>query len=86
MTNECDLGGCCSLPTERADFASSAAGSAARRGSRRRGASSLCALSDRTDGNLCPVEGLRHGAVGAAWAGGGQSDGAERRGTLRLRA
>ena len=22
MTNECDLGGCCSLPTERADCAS----------------------------------------------------------------
>ena len=66
MTNQCDVAGCCSLTTERADFASFAAGSAARRSSRRRGASSLCALSAWTDGNLCPVEGLRHGAVGAA--------------------
>ena len=44
MTNECDVGGCCSLPTERADCASFATGSAARRASRRRRASSLCAL------------------------------------------
>ena len=66
MTNECDVDGCCSLPTERADYASFAAGSAARRGSRRRGASSLCAHSAWTDGNLYPVEGLRRGAVGAA--------------------
>jgi hypothetical protein len=44
MTNECDVVGCFSLPTERADCASFAAGSAACRGSRRRGASSLCAI------------------------------------------
>jgi hypothetical protein len=40
MTIECDVGGCCSLPTERTDCASFAVGSAARRASRRRGASS----------------------------------------------
>ena len=45
MNIECDVGGCCSLPTERADCASFAVGSAARRASRRRGASSSCALS-----------------------------------------
>ena len=66
MTNECDVGGCCSLPTERIDCALFAVGSAARRGSRRRGASSWYALSTWIDGNLYPVEGLRRGAVGAA--------------------
>ena len=66
MTNECDVGCCCSLTIERADCTSFAAGSAARRGSRRCGASSWYAFSAWTDGNLCPVEGLLRGAVGAA--------------------
>ena len=66
MTIKSDVGGCCSLPTERADCALFAVGSAARRGSRRRGAPSWSAFSAWTAGNLEPVEGLRRGAVGAA--------------------
>ena len=66
MTNECDLGGCCSLPTERADCASLAVGSAARRGSRRRGAPTWSAFSAQTAGSLSSVEGLRRCAVRAA--------------------
>ena len=66
MTNECDVGGCCSLPTERADFASFAVGSAARRGSRRRGAPTWSAFSAQTAGSLSSVEGLRRCAVRAA--------------------
>ena len=65
MTNECDVGCCCSLTIERADCASFAAGSAARRGSRWRGESSLCALSGLT-AIFYPVQGLQRGAVGAA--------------------
>ena len=66
MTIECDVGGCCSLPTERADCASFAAGSAARRASRRRRASSLCALRWWTGVSIPSVEGLRSCVVGAA--------------------
>ena len=65
MTIEYDVGGCCSLPTERADCASFAVGSAARRGSRRRGAPSWSAFYARTDGSLSAVEGLWRCAVRA---------------------
>ena len=66
MTIECDVGGCCSLPTERADCASFAVGSAARRASRRRGASSSCALSAWTGRKLYAPKGLRRCTVRAA--------------------
>ena len=66
MTIEYDVGGCCSLPTERADCALFAVGSAARRGSRRRGAPSWSAFYAQTDGSLSSVEGLQRCAVRAA--------------------
>jgi hypothetical protein len=66
MTIECDVGGCCSLPTERADCALFAVGSAARRASRRRGAPCWSAFYARTGGSLSAVEGLRRCAVRAA--------------------
>ena len=65
MTIECDVGGCCSLPTERADCASFAVGSAARRGSRQRGAPTWSAFSAQTAGSLSSVEGLRRCVVRA---------------------
>ena len=66
MTIESDVGGCCSLPTERTDCALFAVGSAARRASRRRGAPSWSAFYARTDGSLSAVEGLWRCAVRAA--------------------
>ena len=66
MTIECDVGGCCSLPTERADCTSFTVGSSARRGSRRRGAPSWSAFSAQTAGSLSSVEGLRRCALRAA--------------------
>ena len=86
MTNECDVGGCCSLPTERADCASFAVGSAARRGSRRRGASSWSAFSDMDCRSLLYRRGLRRCPVGAAQAVEGRSERTERLASLRLRA
>ena len=66
MTIKSDVGGSCSLPTERADFAAFAVGSTARRGSRRRGAPSWSAFYAQTDGSLSSVEGLQRCAVRAA--------------------
>ena len=65
MTIECYVGGCCSLPTERADCASLAVGSAARRGSRRCGAPTWSAFYAQTAASLPSVEGLRRCAVRA---------------------
>ena len=45
MTNECKTRRCCSLPIERINCAWRAVDSAARRGARRRVASSLCACA-----------------------------------------
>ena len=66
MIREREMGGCCSLPTDRASCALLAAGNAARRGSLRRGFTFVWLSPTWTDGNLYPVEGLRRGAVGAA--------------------
>ena len=66
MTIESDVGGCCSLPTERTDCALFEVGSAARRASRRRGAPCWSAFHARTGGSLSAVEGLRRCAVRAA--------------------
>ena len=66
MTNESVFSGCCSPSIERVDCASVAVGSAARRGSRRRGAPCWSAFYARTDGSLSAVEGLWRCAVRAA--------------------
>ena len=66
MTNESVFSGCCSPSIERIDCASFAVGSAARRGSRRRGAPTWSAFSAQTAGSLSSVEGLRRCALRAA--------------------